>query len=108
MSENPTITIQGKQYSIPGLTTGQLRKDFKRYTEALDSLKAPGDRPLDTLTNYQIVQAEILFLALHNAYPHLTQDDVDTLDAYDVMEGLKAVIQQMASPNRVAPVKTKK
>jgi hypothetical protein len=103
MSENPTVTIKGQVHDIPPLNTGQVKKHWSRFTDALGAMETLGISGFGALTG---AQSEILLLALQNQYPHLTMEDVETLDIADLNEATRIVIENVARPKVKAPATT--
>lgn len=99
----PTVTIRGEVYTIPALTTGQVKRRWPIFVAAL---KDVGTLGLDGIAPLVTAQADLLLAALLNEYPTLVLEDIETLAAPDLGEAIEAIIEGVVRPKVKAPTMT--
>lgn len=108
-----TININGKTYNAPALNAGQVRKNLPALVEVIQALDAAnGAEALPLFGGMITAMADLVFTALKSTYPHITQDEVDTLHVPELQQAMEAIITATglgAAPGEVkAPGKARR
>jgi hypothetical protein len=90
-----TITIQGKTYNLPPLNTGQIRRHAGPLLTAISTLADAKDPMAAVASVPEIIgqHADLLHMALRNEYPHVTLEEVESLQFPEIQEAVQAVIE---------------
>lgn len=104
--ERKTVTIKGQAYNLPPLSTGQMRKGAGPMLAAINalSIKDAGEA-ITALPEIMGQHAELLAMALQNEYPHITQDDVESMIWPDLQAAVGDLLKVSGLVGRQGEVK---
>ena len=77
MFDGSKMTIEGKEYVVPALSLGQLRRGILAKLREHDETLGKGD-----IFGAMLIRGEVIFAALQRNYPDLTQEKFE--DAADL------------------------
>jgi hypothetical protein len=92
-----SITIDETSYELQSLTAGQLRREASAKLSAIEDLSrklnageiTAGHALPDLVGN----ASDIVLLSLHNKYPEITLDQIDSLSFADLRTALEGVCE---------------
>lgn len=90
-----TVTIQGKEYSLPPLTAGQLRRNAGPLLTAIANMSKQGSsiEAVAALPDVIGQHADLLHMALKGQYHDLTLEAVESLTFGELQGAVKDLLE---------------